>query len=337
MKYLPTYDDAQEICKKYDNFNFSEHQYKIRGFKISTFDYFICGYNDFANPLNERPEVNAFDLRGITFVFNKDGSLWKRFLMLPKFFNLNQIEETQYSKIKDKKIDHISVKEDGSLIAFMMTPDYKIFSKTIRGFDNEQAIRSYQIIYKDEKIVNWIKDLILKEFTPLFEYVSWNNRIVLKYTKEELRFIGLRNNKTGKFVPSSRIIEILGMGVPQGIYVVPEVNSSLDKLIDLSKTEEDKEGWVVIFKDGLWIKVKTKWYFNLHGIRTENIFREDYVIKNYYKETLDDLVSQLNKDDDKDTLDFVNKVTSAIDNYSKYIDKCVIELVNIFHNSYNNN
>ena len=135
-KYQITYEDAVEICKYYKNFNFSESQYIINGYKISAFSYFICNYNDFAKPLPHRSEVNAFEMRGVTFVFNHDGSLWKRFLMLPKFFNINQTKETEYSAIKNKNISHISIKEDGSLVAFMMLPDETIFSKTIKGFSN---------------------------------------------------------------------------------------------------------------------------------------------------------------------------------------------------------
>jgi T4 RnlA family RNA ligase len=305
--------------------------FRIRGFKVSTFDYFICGYNDFANPLPNKPEINAFDMRGTTFVFNKDGSLWKRFLMLPKFFNLNQVESTLYHNVKDKEIDHISIKEDGSLVAFMMTPDGKLFSKTIRGFDNDQAVGAYNLLHEWEDHVLWVKEILNFNITPLFEYVSWDNRIVLKYSKPELRFIGGRDNDSGTFFPASTF-----ENVPKTIFVIPKVEATLDELIERAKVEEDKEGWVAMFKDGTWIKIKTAWYFHLHGIRTENVFREDYIIKNYYEETLDDVLSQLDPKEDSDAFEFVNKVTTAVDNYSKYIDKCVDELRDKLENYYLN-
>ena len=113
--YLITYEDAIEIAKRYNNNNFWEIQFLKNGYKLSSFNYFICGWDDFAKPLPLKPDINAFDMRGVTFVFNKDGSVWKRFLMLPKFFNINQVESTQYGNIKNKKIKNISIKEDGSL------------------------------------------------------------------------------------------------------------------------------------------------------------------------------------------------------------------------------
>ena len=176
MKYLLTYKDAQEISEKYNNNNFWEFQFMKDGYKLAAFNYFICGWNDFANPLPKRPEVNAFDMRGVTFVFNKDGSLWKTFFMLPKFFNLNQVDSTQYGVVKDKEICSITEKEDGSLVAFMMLPNGKLFAKTIGSFTSEQSELAYNLLYTNEEHVLWVKEMLNTGCTPLFEYVSWDNR-----------------------------------------------------------------------------------------------------------------------------------------------------------------
>jgi len=303
--------------------------WRIDNYKISAFDYFICGYNNFANPLPDEPNITAFDMRGVTFVFNEDGTLFKRYLMLPKFFNINQIEETQYDKVKDKKIVHVSSKEDGSLVSFMMLPNGKLFSKTIRGFDNDQAVDSLRLLYLWEEKVLWVKRLIEQGFTPLFEYVSYANRIVLKYSEPEIIFIGLRDNNTGDWIPASKV------EAPPYVSYIKKEDWTLDQLIEKSKVEENKEGWVVIFDDGMLLKVKTQWYFMVHGLRTMNVFREDYIIENYYKETLDDLVSQLNPIEDKDAFDFINRVTKAIDNYAAHIDTKVEGLFNKFLTVYN--
>jgi len=104
MNYLITYEDALKICEVYKNFNFYKTETLIDGYKVVTFNYFICDYNMFANPLKDGSGINAFDMRGVTFVFNEDGTLYKRFLMLKKFFNVNQVAETQYDVLKNKKI-----------------------------------------------------------------------------------------------------------------------------------------------------------------------------------------------------------------------------------------
>jgi T4 RnlA family RNA ligase len=330
-KYILTYKDAQEISQKYNNNNFWEFQFMKDGYKLAAFNYFICGWNDFANPLPNRPEVNAFDMRGTTFVFNKEGSLWKSFLMLPKFFNINQVESTQYENVKDKEIASISVKEDGSLVAFMMLPNGDLFSKTIGSFASEQAEAAYRILYSDEEHVIWVKKMLIDGYTPLFEYVSWDNRVVLKYSEAHLRFIGIRDNLSGTYYPASELVRSY---IPKTMYIVPSCEGSLDYYIELSKTIEGQEGWVIQFTDDQLIKLKTEWYFKLHGLRTQNINREDYIIKNYLGETLDDVMSQLDPAEDADAFRFVEMVTKAIDNYIIHVDDSVQKLVDLYNSSF---
>ena len=322
-KYLLTYKDAQEISEKYNNNNFWEISYLKDGYKLASFNYFICGWNDFENPLPNKPEVNAFDMRGTTFVFQKDGSLWKRFFMLPKFYNLNQVELTQYKNIKDKEIINVTQKEDGSLIAFMMLPNGKLFAKTIGSFASEQAEAAYNILYINEEHVLWVKHLLEEGYTPLFEYVSWDNRIVLKYNIPQIRFIGVRNNTTGEYLTAG---ELTNEKIPEGIQPIISKNYTLDELLEMSSLVENREGWVIKYDDFL-VKIKTKWYFDRHNLRTQNIFREDYIISNYINETLDDLVSMLNPDEDKDAFEFVENVTNATNNFINHIDKCVNKLI----------
>ena len=81
MKYQITYDDAVRISNAYKNFNFYPTEWVIDGYKVVAFNYFLCDYNYFVKPLADSPEINAMDMRGVTFVFNTDGTLYKRFLM----------------------------------------------------------------------------------------------------------------------------------------------------------------------------------------------------------------------------------------------------------------
>ena len=328
MKYSITYKDALKLVKEYKDFNFSKTEYMLSGYKVITFSYFLCEFKHFNAPLKELPKIKGYDMRGVTFVFNKDGSLFKRFLMLSKFFNLDQVENTQYNIVKDKKIKSITEKEDGSLIAFMYLPDDTIFAKTIGSFNNEQSVAAMKILNKGGKLRTFISAMLYKGYTPLFEYVSWDNRIVLKYSKPELRLIGIRNNKNGEFIPGFKVEN------PECQVAKEVTNVTLDNLIEKSKVEEDREGWVVEFEDGQMIKIKTDWYFNLHGIRTTNIFREDFVIRNYLEEKLDDVISQLDEKEDEDAFKFVDRVKLAVDAKIKDIDKHVVKLKKVYKKEY---
>ena len=131
--------------------------------------------------------------------------------------------------------------------------------------------------------------------------------------------MGSRDNFTGEWIPASKHTSV-PFNIPEEEPIV-----SLSELMERAKTEEDKEGWVIRFPD-IMVKQKTEWYFRLHGLRTENVFRADYVIKNYLGKTLDDLMSQLDPVEDEDAFAFVKEVTNAIDNYLAHVDACAFEL-----------
>jgi len=328
MTYQLTYEDALKLCEAYKNFNFYKTEHMFGNYKVVTFNYFLCDYKNFIKPLENDSTINGLDMRGVTFVFNEDGTLYKRFLMLKKFFNVNQIEETQLSLLKNKKIKYVTVKEDGSLIAFMQLPNGQVFAKTQAGFTNEQSTNAMQL-YNHQTGVKLIVDYALEVgMTPLFEYVSYDNRVVLKYVTKELRFIGVRDNKYDEYFSAADIKNIQIYGVP---YVKTIEFKSLDEIDEMMKTTTDMEGVVVEFDDGQLVKWKTLWYWNLHGIRTVNIFREDFVIANYLTEKLDDAMQELNMTDDADAFKFVDKVKVAVTNWSNHIE----EKVNILAAEYN--
>jgi hypothetical protein len=78
-------------------------------------------------------------MRGITYVFNTDGS-FNRHILLDKFFNLNQVASSVYSVVKDFKIKSIYNKEDGSVASFVKLPNGKVLGKSKMSFESDQAV-----------------------------------------------------------------------------------------------------------------------------------------------------------------------------------------------------
>lgn len=329
--YQITYEDALRICEAHKNFNFYKTEVSIDGFKVVTFNYFLCEYKNFVAPLPDEPGIHGYDMRGVTFVFNEDGTLYKRFLMLKKFFNINQVEETQYTVVKDKEIYNITEKEDGSLIAFMNLPNGKVFAKTQAGFTNEQSIEAMNLYHNQTGIKEFVDETLENDCTPLFEYVAYDNRIVLKYSGRQLRLIGIRNNKTGKFTSAVHLNVSIDIPI---VKIIAFYFLSIADLLEQAKSTENIEGWVIEFEDGQMIKIKTEWYCNLHGIRTVSIFREDFIIQNYLKESLDDAISGLDPADDNDAFAFIERVKNATINWSNEIDNNVDVLVKEYYTTY---
>ena len=318
-----TYEEATKIVGN-SNGVFTESKHLIDGFNISIFNYRLATYENFINPINDS-SLNGLELRGLTFVFNKDGSLFKRYLLMEKFFNINENEGTQLTDLNKLKIKSVYNKEDGSVISFVKLPNNKVVAKSKASFDSYQANKANFIYNNDDDIKSFVDDMLNIDIVPIFEYVSPFNKIVINYNNDELILLKLRNNKTGEYFNIDNITEEWNIKVPE------KFNYTLDELEELSKSVEGKEGWVIEFENGLKVKKKTEWYFSLHKLYTEDLNKENYLIEKIIKEEIDDVISILDNSPYHDFIrEKVNKITNLI---SKYIDdksNKVNELYNVY-------
>ena len=318
---IPSYEEAVEMCSKADA-AFYETKTEVDGFPVSIFNYRLAQFSDFNLPLENKPKVKAFEMRGLTFVFNKDGSLYKRFVLLEKFFNLNQVENSMYSVVKNYKIRYVNNKEDGSIASFIQLPNGNIVGRSKMGFDNDQA-NGINKIYKTNKDVNsFVTWCLSQDIVPIFEYVAPHNRIVLRYSQEELILLRLRDNKTGKHIDIKDHLDKIG-----SIKIAPfEDDHTLDDLIEKSKTEAEREGWIVQFDNDHMVKIKTDWYRNLHSVYTNDLYHEDKLIKLIIDEKIDDIICELKEDD---------HLRRRVDEIVSIIKKCVREKIDRIHGLYN--
>lgn len=318
MYKIPTYEEAvsMTIGKRYvteiDQYMdaaFYEVKFVLDGYNVSIFNYRLASYKDFS-------DNNAFEMRGLVYVFNHDGS-YKVYRLLHKFFNLNQVEETQYSVVKDRKVKSVYSKEDGSVGSFIRLPNGKVVAKSKMSFESDQARGMMSIYESDKKIkdfVNWSLD---NNLVAVFEYVAPHNRIVLRYTKEELILLRLRDNNTGDYLNLEDYKDVIGE-----MKTAVKYNYTLDELVEMCKSVEDMEGWVVDL-DGLFVKMKTAWYFSLHGILTNDLYHENKLIGYILNEQIDDVISQI-PEDDKESHTRVERLVACI---TKEVDKRVNSII----------
>lgn len=318
--YLPTYDECVELCS-YDGSPFYETKLVVDGYPVSLFNYRLASYNDFlVKPF-------AQEMRGICFCFNTDGSIFNRYVLLEKFFNLNQVSDTMYSVVKNYKIKYVNNKEDGSIASFIKIPNGKVVGKSKMGFDNDQAIGINRIYNsnKDVKdLVDWCLD---NNIDSIWEYVSPTNRIVLRYPKEELILLRFRDNKTGKHIDIKDHLDKIG-----SIKIAPfEDDHTLDGLIELSKTVKDKEGWVIQFDNGKFMKVKTDDYNSKHGLLTEDLYKENKIIGYILDDKIDDILGQI-PEDEVEAHERINKIIEIV---KKSINDKMLEIQK-FYDFYKN-
>jgi T4 RnlA family RNA ligase len=318
--HIPTYEDCRLICDTHDNFIFYESKHKEDGFDISIFNYRLATFQNFENPVPDRPDIKGYEMRGITFLWNTDGTLHKRYLLLDKFFNLEQTPCSMYSVVKDYKIKNIYNKEDGSIASFVRLPNGKVLGRSKTSFQSDQAIEIQKIYEKDRQIKQFVDFCMDEDIIPIFEFVSPQNRIVVPYANTELILLRMRDNKTGEYLNINDFAHKL-----DGISVAASLGEhTLDSIKEVVLKMVGKEGVIVQFENGKMIKIKSPWYCDRHKIFTTDLNRENTLIKFIVDETIDDVISQLN---DPIKSEEVDKLTSIINRYIKGISDEVGDLI----------
>ncbi len=326
--YLLSYEECRAICDKYEDYQFYDLVSHVDGYKIVAFNYRMIEYKDFLYPLGEDSPIKSFEMRGICFVFNTDGSLYKRYLLMNKFFNLNQVPETQFDLIKDIPIKQVHEKADGSVVSFIRLPNGKILAKTKMCVDNNQAEWAMDVYNKDENIQELVKWALDADIVPVFEFISPRNRVVVKYNKSELVLLKLRDNQTGEYLDLETYPKLKNVNS-----AIPANYSKWEDLIASVDSEKETEGWVVTLENNMLVKIKTKWYTDLHFTLTETVHREDYLIEKAVDEQMDDLIVLI-APDDEEILALIDNVSNVVREYIKKASKIVEDKIKDFNDNY---
>lgn len=312
----PSFEECNLICDNNENFTRKKHELN-NGMIAYTFDYRLASLGDFKQPIKDS-SLNGYELRGLTFIGNKEKEMYQSFLSLHKFFNVNQTEGYMFDDLKDLKIKHIQEKADGSLIRFICdVTDFvkgdepELIAKTKGNFDPDcQQLKLANTVFNSNP---QLKELVTKSLyhgiALFFEIVSPFNRIVVMYPQTELRLIAARDELTGE------VLDIYDHELinQYSVTKTPKIEcySSLSDLMQAAETTEDVEGWVVTFENGMMAKVKTEWYKRLHHFITDLSGKENYLIENILNEQLDDIMSFVPQDaiELREFVENVNKLT----------------------------
>ena len=170
----------------------------------------------------------------------------------PKFFNLEELIDAYIPN----ELFEVYEKMDGSL-GILYWLDYQPHIATRGSFVSEQAIVATELL--KTKYAGSIPFLD-KTKTYLFEIIYPENRIVLDYGKErKLVLLAIIDTQTGDEFPLEDI----------GFEIVKKYDG-LNDLQQLKALEEDnREGFVVKFKNGYRLKVKFEEYQRIHKIVTQ--------------------------------------------------------------------
>ncbi|MGL5114568.1 MAG: RNA ligase, partial [Beijerinckiaceae bacterium] len=137
-------------------------------------------------------------------------------------------------------------------------------------------------------------EMIARGITPMFEFTSPENRIVVAYDKTELTLLAARRMVTGDYLTSA---ELAAVGAEFGVPVVRGVATDIDirDFAERARQEQGIEGYVIAFEDGHRIKLKTEAY-SLRHKALAGLKLEKNVIELVGAKAVDDVVPLLKPD-----------------------------------------
>ena len=257
------------------------------------------------------------ECRGIIFD-SVTGDIIRR--PLAKFFNLNEKPEAHFSKVDLSEPHVILAKEDGSFIAPYIVNDKLIYG-TKMGDTNVAQIASAFVaenpVYDEFSLM-----LIEKGYTPVFEFLSPANRIVLRYDEPKMVLLAVRNMITGEYHEYS-VMESLaaGFGIPV-VFAREGSVENMERFAEETAAMCGIEGFVIRFVSGLMLKVKCDEYRLKHKTK-DSISQEKNLLELIFSEKVDDMYSILDEADSAKVKRYADSVLESAYQVANMVEQMV--------------
>ncbi|NJN36948.1 MAG: hypothetical protein HC794_07680 [Nitrospiraceae bacterium] len=226
------------------------------------------------------------ECRGL--IFGSDGLLMSR--PFHKFFNLGEREETQLHNIDFNRPHTIFEKMDGSMIRpIWIWADQRLRLATKMGV-TDTSLAAERIATPAQ--MAWMMTLFRQGVTPLFEFISPENRIVIEYDRTELVLLAMRVNRTGEY------LDVREMEGNEFFSVVPNygsVDGNISDYIARQRGRSGREGDIIAFGNERY-KFKNDWYVRVHKIK-DQIRTDRHILALLLAGQLDDVMSHLDERD----------------------------------------
>jgi RNA ligase len=257
------------------------------------------------------------ECRGL--LFHKDGTIMAR--RLHKFFNVNERDETQFGIIDFTQPHVILEKLDGSMITPVVT-DAGIRWGTKMGL-TDVGMGAELFVANHPNYAEFAELYIERGKTPIFEWCSRKQRIVIDYPEDRLVLIAIRNNETGEYA-SYKQLQTYAKAYNIDIVKTYEGTAvNMTHLMDETKAAEGLEGYIIRFDDGHMLKIKGEWYLRIHKTK-DNLTHEKNVVELLITEKMDDAKAFMMDDDRKRVEEFETVfwagIADEVMHYDKYFD-----------------
>jgi RNA ligase len=284
---IKTIDDVLPHISGREEFLVMEKEgYTVIKYAVAFEETFLWDSNDPVGSAIRR------ECRGITF--DTEGNLICR--KYHKFFNVGEKEETQLNKINLYEPHIVLEKLDGSCV--IPQPSLDGFVLTTKSGVTDISQQAEEFISDKPHYAKFIHSMFDGKLTPIFEWVSRKNRIVVDYENDNLILTAIRNTEMGHYLP---YFNMLDLAEHWNIPVVQAVDGLAVQNIELfvkqiREWENGEEGVVVRFDTGHMVKVKSADYVLRHKTK-DAINQEKNVLQCLLNDSVDDLVPLLTPED----------------------------------------
>ena len=309
---IKTIQDVLPHIEGRDEFRIMDKDwYTVINYMVSLENTFLWDENDPIGSAVRR------ECRGL--IFNKEGKLISR--PYSKFFNVGEKEETQLNKINLYEPHIVLFKLDGSMIRPIPTKEG--FRLATKAGVTDVAMNAEVFIADKPHYDTFIRKCIQKGTTPLFEFCSRKNRIVVDYPEDNLILTGMRYNHTGSYLTYA---VMKSYASAWNIPVVKAVDGLAVQNIELFVKQvrewESEEGVVVRFDNGGMVKIKADDYVLRHKSK-DSISQEKNVLQTILEDAVDDLVPLLTPED-------AERIKSFQGAFWKGLDEVALEMAELF-------
>jgi len=275
---LEAIQGRDEFIVKYDR----EHGYAVVNYQVN--------FEDTFPPVVDRRTALLRECRGITFDLKTGQVIARKF---HKFHNLNEKVETQPENIDFSQPHWILEKLDGSMITPMAVNGAIRFNTKMGLTGIALQIDAYA--KGKTQLIEFCKFVLAAGMTPMFEWCSRSQRIVIDHPVDRLVLLAIRENVTGEYMDYDKLVQL---GAQYGVEVVRQVPGTADnieRLMEEVRGLEGEEGWIIRFADGHMLKMKAEQYLRLHKSLDGLRFEKD-VIRMIIGNQLDDIKGLLPPD-----------------------------------------
>ena len=235
------------------------------------------------------------ECRGITFRLSTGELLSRKF---HKFFNMGERDETTVNAMDWTREHRILEKLDGSMITPVMVDGQVRYATKMGLTDVAKLAEAHALSFADYRYDRFCEEAMQNGLTPIFEFCSRKQRIVVDYPEDQLVLTAVRENVTGHYWDQERMESAVeGTGIPVvKAYDTGGTYKAVKDFMEAHKEMEGAEGFVVRFVDGDMVKVKMEWYLKLHKM-VDLMKNERNLIQLILDEKIDDVLSMIRDED----------------------------------------